>query len=601
MTAPWVYRDPLEAKLTAEVSPATLMQHVRTIGGWSASRAARARRRRSTTSSARSSPTASRSSGGRSRPTSACRRRARLTLPDGSVIEGLTHSFSTSVEALEARSWTSVTGGRTISRRGAAGKIALVRRAALPGPRVGRPAGGHARADLRPHGPPAQHDRDDGLGHAGARDGVADPGDARACRSSASTASGCGRGWRAGRSALRMTTRVRTGWMPIPHLVGELAGRQEDRFLLFSGHVDSWHYGAMDNGTANATMLEVARLLAARRERAPARHPLRVLVGPLARPLRRLGLVRGSRLARAAPALRPASQRGFDRRARRHRLLGAARHRGRAALRRGGRRRRDRPAQPRAALLARRRSVLLGRRRALGVHVALGAAEAGHRSVARDGTAGRQRGFPVVVAHQGRHDRQDRPRRAGAGHQGLPRLRAALAERAGAAARPRARRAGAARPSWRRCRPPPARASTSRPALEAARALGERLERVAAGARRRSTRHAAARREAINRGLMRLSRVLVPLAYTSGDRFTHDLAVPIPPLAGLQRARELARARSRHRRVQVRAGGARARAQPCGARPRLGGLGGRRAAYRRANPSTSHKGATHAQLSPHAC
>ena len=40
---------------------------------------------------------------------------------------------------------------------------------------------------------------------------------------------------------------------------------------------------------------------------------------------------------------------------------------------------------------------------------------------------------------------------------------------------------------------------------------------------------------------MRLSRVLVPLAYTSGDRFTHDLAVPIPPLAGLQRARELAR------------------------------------------------------------
>jgi hypothetical protein len=38
---------------------------------------------------------------------------------------------------------------------------------------------------------------------------------------------------------------------------------------------------------------------------------------------------------------------------------------------------------------------------------------------------------------------------------------------------------------------------------------------------------------------MRLSRVLVPLAYTTGDRFTHDLALPIPPLAGLQRAREL--------------------------------------------------------------
>jgi len=43
-----------------------------------------------------------------------------------------------------------------------------------------------------------------------------------------------------------------SGSLSIPHLVGELAGRNEDRFALFSGHVDSWHYGAMDNGTANA-------------------------------------------------------------------------------------------------------------------------------------------------------------------------------------------------------------------------------------------------------------------------------------------------------------------------------------------------------------
>jgi hypothetical protein len=44
---------------------------------------------------------------------------------------------------------------------------------------------------------------------------------------------------------------------------------------------------------------------------------------------------------------------------------------------------------------------------------------------------------------------------------------------------------------------------------------------------------------AVNRLLMRLSRVLVPLLFTGGDRFAHDLAVGIPPLAGLQRAREL--------------------------------------------------------------
>jgi len=37
---------------------------------------------------------------------------------------------------------------------------------------------------------------------------------------------------------------------------------------------------------------------------------------------------------------------------------------------------------------------------------------------------------------------------------------------------------------------------------------------------------------------MRLSRALVPLLFTGGDRFTHDLAVGIPPLAGCK-AREL--------------------------------------------------------------
>src|SRR5205809_19809 len=65
---------------------------------------------------------------------------------------------------------------------------------------------------------------------------------------------------------LHLTTRVRTGWTPIPHLVGSLTGRVEDRFLLLSGHVDAWHQGAMDNGSANAAMLEIARLLAGRRD-----------------------------------------------------------------------------------------------------------------------------------------------------------------------------------------------------------------------------------------------------------------------------------------------------------------------------------------------
>ncbi|HEX5505072.1 MAG TPA: M28 family peptidase [Thermomicrobiales bacterium] len=64
----------------------------------------------------------------------------------------------------------------------------------------------------------------------------------------------------AGALRVRITARVDTRWRKIPTLTAELKG-QEDRFVLFSGHVDSWHYGAMDNGTANATMLEVGRIL----------------------------------------------------------------------------------------------------------------------------------------------------------------------------------------------------------------------------------------------------------------------------------------------------------------------------------------------------
>ena len=81
---------------------------------------------------------------------------------------------------------------------------------------------------------------------------------------------------------------VDTGWRKTPLLVAELpslkdvslkdasrkdaslrdASRKADRpndddpFVLFSGHHDTWHYGVMDNGGANATMLEIARLFA---------------------------------------------------------------------------------------------------------------------------------------------------------------------------------------------------------------------------------------------------------------------------------------------------------------------------------------------------
>ncbi|MDQ3694618.1 MAG: M28 family peptidase [Chloroflexota bacterium] len=64
---------------------------------------------------------------------------------------------------------------------------------------------------------------------------------------------------------VRLVTEPFRAWVKIPTLIADLAGQREDRYVLFSGHVDSWHLGVMDNGTANATQLEVGRLLAERR------------------------------------------------------------------------------------------------------------------------------------------------------------------------------------------------------------------------------------------------------------------------------------------------------------------------------------------------
>jgi hypothetical protein len=65
---------------------------------------------------------------------------------------------------------------------------------------------------------------------------------------------------------VRLKSHVFLDWQQIPLLVAELDGQKSDDFVMFSGHVDSWEVGAMDNGTANATMMEVARIMAQHKE-----------------------------------------------------------------------------------------------------------------------------------------------------------------------------------------------------------------------------------------------------------------------------------------------------------------------------------------------
>jgi hypothetical protein len=74
---------------------------------------------------------------------------------------------------------------------------------------------------------------------------------------------------------VRIVATVETAWTPLPVLIADSPGvDQYAMHVLLSGHVDSWYYGAMDNGAANASMLETARLMSERESN--LRHGLRI-------------------------------------------------------------------------------------------------------------------------------------------------------------------------------------------------------------------------------------------------------------------------------------------------------------------------------------
>jgi len=64
---------------------------------------------------------------------------------------------------------------------------------------------------------------------------------------------------------VRVVTRAWRGWKKLPVVIADLQGKS-DKFVLISGHIDSWHYGTIDNATGNAAMLEIARVMAKSRK-----------------------------------------------------------------------------------------------------------------------------------------------------------------------------------------------------------------------------------------------------------------------------------------------------------------------------------------------
>ncbi len=545
MTRPyWHYQDPLESSVQAQVSGDLLMEHVRTIGAWE--------RESGTPGEAQAFDYIERTLKQYGLEVERREIEAYISLPqegrvvlaDGpngsTIIEGLTHAFSPSTDGLEGEVVDVGEGSpEDHARVGSAGKIALVTSLATPGKAWAAQQAGtlgqifvnldhlHNMIVTTVWGAPAPDTawripRTPCLSIRGD--------DARRLRAL----------MQRGPTRVRLVTRVKTGWTSIPHLVGRLEGRDDDRFVLFSGHVDAWHYGAMDNGTANATMLEVARLLGRRRD--------------VLRRGMRFAFWSGHSHGRYAGSAWYADDAWHDlhRRCVLHLNVDSTGARGATDY-----------------------SVFHATEEAQGFAEAVVRDVTGQSGRARRfSRAGDQSfwgaGVPSAFMSLSGIPKQDtelsRAMERLFGTAGFPwwwhtredtvdkidgdvlvldtRVYAAAALRLlNAPILPldygRVARALAATVEELQA------ASRGRfdlgPAVEAARRLVERadglgaaLDRLAAGS------PAASAVEAANRALIRLSRILVPLGYTTGDRFRHDLALPVPPLAGLQPARELA-------------------------------------------------------------
>jgi N-acetylated-alpha-linked acidic dipeptidase len=73
---------------------------------------------------------------------------------------------------------------------------------------------------------------------------------------------------KAGPVKVTFSSEVEIGWKPIPVIVAEIKGSEApEEFVLLHGHLDGWHLGVGDNATGCATMLEIARVFQANRDK----------------------------------------------------------------------------------------------------------------------------------------------------------------------------------------------------------------------------------------------------------------------------------------------------------------------------------------------
>ena len=345
---------------------------------------------------------------------------------------------------------------------------------------------------------------------------------------------------REGRGRVRLITRVRTGWTPIPHLTAHLDGTTEDRFILFSGHVDGWHHGAMDNGTANATMLEVARLLATRRS--ALRRGLRLAFWSGHSHGRYAGSAWYADHAWMELQRRCAVHLNIDSTGARGATDYSVLHATEDAQSFVERVVHDVTGQTARA----RRFPRAGDQSFWGIGIPSALMSlSGIPKQDTDLSRWMERLFGTAGFPWWWHTREDTIDKIDADVLALDtRVYVAAALRlVGAPVLPLdyARFARAIHATVEELGAAGGGGWDASPALDASRHLVERagvfagaVDAVAGGGR--SEPH---RTETVNQTMMALSRVLIPLFYTTGDRFHHDLAIPVAPLAGLQRAREL--------------------------------------------------------------